>query len=156
MAGGCPLTAVRRTRSFCIGRATEGRSFYVQIKDQFRPTWRSYAGPPQQRRISVPVDGDSLGSKYQESTDSFAGKMTDLQMADIRHTVFPIAGGFRRLRRPGSIVRALRAERWVRPGNGFTFRAGSEGSYICRRQAAIYSSPARAIPQPSGRRPVKL
>ena len=31
-------------------------------------------------------------------------------------------------RRPGSIVRVLRAERWVRP----TERAGSEGSYICR------------------------
>ena len=34
-------------------RAIKGRSFYVQIKDQLRPTWRSYAGPPQQRRISV-------------------------------------------------------------------------------------------------------
>ena len=31
-------------------------------------------------------------------------------------------------RRPGSIVRVLRTERWVRP----TERAGSEGSYICR------------------------
>ena len=38
------------------------------------------------------------------------------------------AGGFRRLRRPGSIVRVLRTERWVRP----TERAGSEGSFICR------------------------
>ena len=46
-----PLTA---SQSFCIGRAIKGRSFYVQIKDQLRPTWRSYAGPPQQRRISVP------------------------------------------------------------------------------------------------------
>ena len=35
-------------------------------------------------------------------------------------------------RRPGSIVRVLRTERWVRP----TERAGSEGSFICclRRQ----------------------
>jgi hypothetical protein len=31
-------------------------------------------------------------------------------------------------RRPGSIVRVLRTERWVRP----TERAGSEGSFICR------------------------
>ena len=30
--------------------------------------------------------------------------------------------------RPGSIVRVLRTERWVRP----TERAGSEGSFICR------------------------
>ena len=45
-----PLTA---SQSFCIGRAIKGRPFYVQIKDQLRPTWRSYAGPPQQRRISV-------------------------------------------------------------------------------------------------------
>ena len=53
----CPLTAIRypltASQSFCIGRAIKGRSFYVQIKDQLRPTWRSYAGPPQQRRISV-------------------------------------------------------------------------------------------------------
>ena len=31
-------------------------------------------------------------------------------------------------RRPGSIVRVLRTERWVQP----TERAGSEGSFICR------------------------
>ena len=31
-------------------------------------------------------------------------------------------------RRPGSIVRVLRTERWIRP----TERAGSEGSFICR------------------------
>ena len=105
MAGGCPLTAVRRTRSFCIGRATEGRSFYVQIKDQFRPTWRSYAGPPQQRRISVPVDGDPLGSKYRYSRKQGGSE----------------GAGRRRAFGPG---------RPVRPGNGFAFRAGSEGSYV--------------------------
>ena len=31
-------------------------------------------------------------------------------------------------RRPGSIVRVLRTERWVQP----TERAGAEGSFICR------------------------
>ena len=33
-------------------------------------------------------------------------------------------------RRPGSIVPVLRTERWVQPGIGFAFRAGSEGSYV--------------------------
>ena len=57
-----------------------------------------------------------------------------------RGTVFPAAGGFRRLRRPGSIVRALRAERWVRAGIGFASRPGSEGSIICRlrRQRCLW------------------
>ena len=159
MASGFPLAAVRRIRSFCIGRATEGRSFYVQIKDQFRPTWRSYAGPPQQRRISVLVDGDPLGSKYRYSRKQGGSE----------------GAGRRRAFGPG---------RPVRPGNGFAFRAGSEGSYvvslplgrwvpvganICRLSAAPWfprakpgcvvfiprsgitnSSPDRAIPQPSG------
>jgi hypothetical protein len=40
-----------------------------------------------------------------------------------RFPVFPKARGFRRLWRPGSMVRALRVEPWVRP----TERAGSEG-----------------------------
>ena len=52
-----PLSA---SQSFCIGRAIKGRSFYVQIKDQLRPTWRSYAGPPQQRRISVQAVREAL------------------------------------------------------------------------------------------------
>ena len=67
----CPLTAIRyplsairysltASQSFCIGRAIKGRSFYVQIKDQLRPTWRSYAGPPQQRRISVQAVREAL------------------------------------------------------------------------------------------------
>ena len=65
-------------------------------------------------------------------------------------TVLPNARGFRRLRRPGSIVRALRAERWVRAGIGFAFRPGSEGSYVCRLRRHLYSSPPpAAIPQPS-------
>ena len=38
---------------------------------------------------------------------------------------FEGSGAFRR---PGSIVRVLRTERWVQP----TERAGSEGSFICR------------------------
>ena len=43
-------------------------------------------------------------------------------------------------RRPGSIVRVLRTERWVRP----TERAGSEGSFICRclGQRKPYNRPA--------------
>ena len=65
-------------------------------------------------------------------------------------TVLPKARGFRRLRRPGSIVRALRAERWVRAGIGFAFRPGSEESYVCRLRRHLYSSPPpAAIPQPS-------
>ena len=51
----------------------------------------------------------------------------DVRLSDIRHTLFPTARGFRRLRRPGSIVRVLRTERWVLPAE----RAGSEGSYKC-------------------------
>ena len=42
-----------------------------------------------------------------------------------REAVFPKARGFRRLWRPGSMVRALRAEPWVPP----TERAGSEGVF---------------------------
>ena len=65
--------------------------------------------------------------------------------------VIPTARGFRHLRRPGSIVRALRAERWVRAGIGFAFRPGSEGSYVCRLRRHLYSSPPpAAIPQPLG------
>ena len=42
-------------------------------------------------------------------------------------------------RRPGSIVRVLRTERWVRP----TERAGSEGSFICcLGQRKPYNRPA--------------
>ena len=126
MASGCPLTAVRRIRSFCIGRATEGRSFYVQIKDQFRPTWRSYAGPPQQRRISVPVDGDSLGSKYRYSRKQGGSE----------------GAGCRRAFGPG---------RSVRPGNGFAFRAGSEGSYKAHSMEAGGAPAAPFYNAPEGR-----
>ena len=50
-------------------------------------------------------------------------------------------------RRPGSIVRVLRTERWVQP----TERAGSEGNFICRclGQQKPYNRPAgvgNAIP----------
>ena len=64
--------------------------------------------------------------------------------------VFPAAGGFRRLRHPGSIVHALRAERWVPP----TERAGSEGSIICRlrRQRCLWQ---RKPTQP-GWRPLEM
>ncbi|HCW87386.1 MAG TPA: hypothetical protein DGT53_04965 [Dialister sp.] len=64
------------------------------------------------------------------------GGVNTSRREDIRHTAFPEARGFRRLRRPGSIGHVLRTDRWVRPGNGFAFRAGSEGSYnaACWRQ----------------------
>ena len=53
-------------------------------------------------------------------------------------TVIPKVRGFRRLRRPGSIVRALRAERWVLP----TERAGSaERNYKTHRREAAISPP---------------
>ena len=68
-------------------------------------------------------------------------------------TVLPNARGFRRLRRPGSIVRALRAERWVRAGIGFAFRPGSEGSYKVHPVAApFYNAPegCHRNPRPEG------
>ena len=58
-----------------------------------------------------------------------------------RLAVFPKARGFRCLRHPGSIGHVLRTDRWVRPGNGCAFWAGSEGSYKVWRQTAgiLYS-----------------
>ena len=46
-----------------------------------------------------------------------------------RGAVIPKVRGFRRLWRPGSMVRALCAEPWVPP----TERAGSEGSFMLRK-----------------------
>jgi hypothetical protein len=104
MASSCPLTAVRRTRSFCIGRATEGRSFYVQIKDQFRPTWRSYAGPPQQRRISVPVDSDMNADKYQSAGrhQTIRRQTSESSIPDSRRVQAPSAPRFKVL--PGQVM----------------------------------------------------
>ena len=50
-----------------VGQPTIGRPFYGQAKGQLRLTWRPSAGSPQQRRISVRVDGDSLVGKYQSA-----------------------------------------------------------------------------------------
>ena len=67
-----------------------------------------------------------------------------------RETVFPKGRGFRRLRRPGSIVPALRAKRWVPP----TERAGSEGSIVCRlrRQRCLW----QRKPSQPGWRPLEM
>ena len=56
-------------------------------------------------------------------------------MIESRRDVFPDAREFRRLWRPGSIVRVLRTERWVLP----TERAGSEGvMYAACRQRPLW------------------
>jgi hypothetical protein len=75
----------------------------------------------------------------------------DIRLTDIRHTLFPKARGFRRLRRPGSIGRALPADRWVQPGNGSAFRAGSEGSYKVHSMEAGWAPPAPFYNAPAGR-----
>ena len=70
---------------------------------------------------------------------------------DIRHTLFPKARGFRCLRRPGSIGRALPADRWVQPGNGSAFRAGSEGSYKAHSMETEWAPAAPFYNAPAGR-----
>ena len=62
----------------------------------------------------------------------------DGRLSGIRRqkAVFPTARGGGAFRRPGSMVRALRAEPWAFP----TERAGSEGDYKCRlrRQRCLW------------------
>ncbi len=137
-----PLTA---SQSFCIGRAIKGRSFYVQIKDQLRPTWRSYAGPPQQRRISV-----------QAVREALIKSLLDFIL------VF-LFNARNRLTRIASYLRRLMTQHWIKilmKSDSANESVLPYASLADKSQSALfYNAPVRAPPkpsEPSGQRPVHL
>ena len=127
-----PLTA---SQSFCIGRAIKGRSFYVQIKDQLRPTWRSYAGPPQQRRISVQAVREALIKSLLDFILVF--------LFNARNQLTRIA----------SYLRRLMTQHWIK----IYMKSDSANESVLpyaswadkSRSALFYNAPVRAPPRPS-------
>ena len=127
-----PLTA---SQSFCIGRAIKGRSFYVQIKDQLRPTWRSYAGPPQQRRISVQAVREALIKSLLDFILVF--------LFNARNQLTRIA----------SYLRRLMTQHWIK----IYMKSDSANESVLpyasladkSRSALFYNAPVRAPPKPS-------
>ena len=123
------------SQSFCIGRAIKGRSFYVQIKDQLRPTWRSYAGPPQQRRISVQAVREALIKS----------------LLDFIFVFLFNAGN--QLTRIASYLRRLMTQHWIK----IHMKSDSANESVLpyasladkSRSALFYNAPVRASPKPS-------
>ena len=149
-----PLIAYRlllfayASQSFCIGRAIKGRSFYMQIKDQLRPTWRSYAGPPQQRRISVQAVREVLIKSLLDFILVF--------LFNARNQLTRIA----------SCLRRLMTQHWIKihmKSDSANESVLPYASLADKSQSALfYNAPVRAPPKPSepsessGQRPVHL
>jgi hypothetical protein len=127
-----PLSA---SQSFCIGRAIKGRSFYVQIKDQLRPTWRSYAGHPQQRRISVQAVREALIKSLLDFILVF--------LFNARNQLTRIA----------SCLRRLMTQHWIKihmKSDSANESVLPYASLADKSQSALfYNVPVRAPPKPS-------
>ena len=123
------------SQSFCIGRAIKGRPFYVQIKDQLRPTWRSYAGPPQQRRISVQAVREALIKSLLDFILVF--------LFNARNQLTRIA----------SCLRRLMTQHWIKihmKSDSANESVLPYASLADKSQSALfYNAPVRAPPKPS-------
>ena len=125
------LTAIRLTVILHI----KGRSFYVQIKDQLRPTWRSYAGPPQQRRISVQAVREALIQSLLDFILVF--------LFNARNQLTRIA----------SYLRRLMTKHWIKihmKSDSANESVLPYASLADKSQSALfYNAPVRAPPKPS-------